>query len=150
MARQFFKACNTRFGFRLASFRVLANPFQFFFQGFLACAFAAFFLLKAVLLLVQPGTVVAFPRNARSSVQFQNPFGGIVQKVAVVGNSHHSTWELVQELLKPVHRFSIQVVGGFVQQQHVRFAHQQAAQCHTAFLTTGKRGHAGFPRGQAQ
>ena len=34
-----------------------------------------------------------------AAVKFQNPFGGVVQKVPVVGNGHHSARKAGQELL---------------------------------------------------
>jgi hypothetical protein len=39
-----------------------------------------------------------------------------------VGDGHDGAFEVVQEALQPGHGFRIQVVGRFVQQQHVRFS----------------------------
>jgi hypothetical protein len=57
---------------------------------------------------------------------------------------------VVQEALQPGHGFRIQVVGRFVQQQHVRLFQQQAAQGHAAALTTGEVLDLGIPGRQAQ
>jgi hypothetical protein len=85
-----------------------------------------------------------------AAVQFQNPFGGVVEEVAIMGNRHHSAGEAVQELLQPVHRFGVQVVGWFVQQQHVGFGQQQLAQRHAALFTAGQHADDGIPWRQAQ
>lgn len=55
-----------------------------------------------------------------------------------MGNRHHGTFEVMQEAFQPCHGFRIQVVGRFVEQQHVWFFQQQAAQRHAAAFTTGK------------
>ena len=85
-----------------------------------------------------------------ATVQFQNPLGGVVQEVAVVGDGHHSAGKALQELLQPVDAFRIQVVGGFVQQQHVGLAQQQAAQGHAALLATRQVLDHCIPGGQVQ
>ena len=85
-----------------------------------------------------------------AAVQLENPLGSVVQEIAVVGDGHHGARKALQELLKPVHRFGVQVVGGFVEQQHVGFGQQQAAQRHAAFFTAGKHADLGVPGWQAQ
>ena len=85
-----------------------------------------------------------------AAVQLQNPLGGVVQKVTVVGDGDHGARKALQELLKPVHRFGVQVVGGLVKQQHVGFREQQAAQRHAALFTAGEHADLGVPGRQAQ
>ena len=46
------------------------------------------FLLKPLLLLLQPGRVVALVRDAVAAIEFQNPAGHIVQEVAIMGDQH--------------------------------------------------------------
>ena len=46
------------------------------------------------------------------------------------------TGEIMQKPLQPGHRFGIQMVCRFVQQQHVRRAEQQLAQGNAALFTT--------------
>ena len=67
-----------------------------------------------------------------------------------MGNGHHGARVFFQELLQPAHGFGIQVVGRFVEQQHIRLGHQQTAQRHTAALTTGQFGDVGIPGRQTQ
>lgn len=85
-----------------------------------------------------------------TTVELQNPLGRVVQEVAIVGNGHHGPRKTLQELLQPIHTFSVQVVGGFVQQQHVRARQQQATQGHTAFFTPGQVFDHRIPGRQAQ
>jgi hypothetical protein len=55
-----------------------------------------------------------------------------------------------EELLQPVHRLGVQVVGGFVEQQHVGLGQQQAAQRHAALFAAGEQADLGVPGRQAQ
>ena len=67
-----------------------------------------------------------------------------------MGNGHHRARIARKELLQPVHRLGIQVIGRLVQQQHVRLGQQQAAQGDTALLAARQQSHLGFPWRQAQ
>ncbi len=67
-----------------------------------------------------------------------------------MGNGHHGAGVARQELFQPFHRLGVEVVGRFVQQQHVRLLQQQAAQRHAALFTTGQVGDLGIPRRQAE
>src|SRR5690606_31164013 len=101
---------------------------------------------QAVGLGFQPLGVVALEGNAVAAVQFENPACDVIQEVAVVGNGDHGAGEVVQELLQPGNRVGIQVVGRFVQQQHVGGREQQAAQGYTAFFTAGQVADSRVPR----
>ncbi|KAF1858260.1 hypothetical protein Lal_00014761 [Lupinus albus] len=147
---QFVEAGETRLRLGLACLRILARPFQFFRQRFLARGFRRLFLLQAGFFLLQPGRVIALPGDAVAAVQFQDPFGGVVEEVAVVGNADDGAREAQQELLQPFDGFGVQVVGRFVQQQHVRLTQQQLAQRHAALLAAGQHADLGVPRRQAQ
>ena len=144
------KARQTGFALGLAGLGVLAGPLQLLLQGLGARLFAFLLGLQARLLLAQPVAVVAFVRNAGAAVEFQNPLGGVVQKVAVMGDRYHGPGVALQKLLQPVHRFGVQVVGRFVQQQHVRLGEQQLAQGHAALLATREHANLGIPGRQAQ
>ena len=147
---QLFKTGQAGLALGLARFGVLAGPFQLFLQGFGAGLFTLLLCLQARLLLLQPVAVIAFVRNTRAAVHFQNPLGGVVQEVAVMGNGHHSARVALQKLLQPVHRFGVQVVGRLVEQEHVGLGQEQAAQGHAAFFTAGEHADVGVPRRQAQ
>ncbi len=55
-----------------------------------------------------------------------------------MGNRHNGAFKVMQEALQPGDGFGVQVVGRFVEQQHVRFFEQQAAERHAAAFTTGE------------
>ena len=106
--------------------------------------------LQPCLLLLQPGTVVALPGDAVAAVELEDPLGGVVEEVAVVGHRHHGAGEAGEELLQPVHRLGVEVVGRLVEQQHVGLRQQQAAQRDAALLAAGQVGDLRLPRRQAQ
>ena len=54
-----------------------------------------------------------------TTVELEDPLGGVVEEVSVVGHGHYCAGEAHQKLLQPLHRFGIQVVGRLVEQQHV-------------------------------
>ena len=74
---------------------------------------------EALFLLLQPRAVVALPRNTVAAVELEDPFGGVVEKIAIVGDRDHGSRELLQELLQPFHALRVEVVGRLVEQQHV-------------------------------
>jgi ATPase subunit of ABC transporter with duplicated ATPase domains len=67
---------------------VRAHPLELRPDRTLARFLAAFFLRQALLFLLQPGRVIAFPRNAVAAVQFQDPLRRVVEKVAVMRDRH--------------------------------------------------------------
>ncbi len=65
-------------------------------------------------------------------------------------NRDDGAFKVVQEALQPGDRFGVQVVRWFVQQQHVWFFQQQAAEGDATTFTTGKGGDFRVPVRQAQ
>ncbi|CAJ7141519.1 Uncharacterised protein [Burkholderia pseudomallei] len=150
LAVQFLEARDTRLRLRLTALRVLAHPLQFLLDRLLARRFGRFFLLQAFFLLVEPAAVVAFPRNAVAAVELENPFGRVVEEVAIVRDRDDGAREAHEELLEPVDRFGVQVVGRFVEQQHVGLFEQQLAERDAALLAARQVLDLRVPRGQAQ
>ena len=146
----FLEALQTRLGLGLTRLGALPYPFQFSLHGLGVRGLGLGFLSQAVGLGFQPAGVVALVGDAMAAVEFENPAGDVVEEVTVVGNRHHGAGEIVQEALQPGHRIGIQVVGRFVQQQHVGRRQQQAAQRHAALLATGQVFDLGIPWRQAQ
>ena len=87
---QLLKAGQAGLALGLTRLGVLARPFQLFLERPGARFFALVLQHQSLLLLLQPGAVIAFVGNAVAAVKFQNPLGGVVQKVTVVGDGHHS------------------------------------------------------------
>ena len=85
-----------------------------------------------------------------ATIQFENPFGRIIEEVAVVRDAHDRARKFAQELFQPLDAFCIEVVGGFVEQEHVGLGKQQTTQCHATFFTTRQIAHHCIPGRQAQ
>ena len=85
-----------------------------------------------------------------AAVDLADPFGHVVHEVTVVGDGDDGALVLVQELLQPQNRLSVEVVGGLVEQQQVGGFKQQLAQCHTATLATRAHGDRGVHVGALQ
>ena len=92
------------------------------------------FLFEALGLLFQPGGVVAFVGDAAAAVEFEDPAGDVVEEVAVVGDDQDGALVVDQVLLQPGDGLGVEVVGRFVQEQHVgRFEQQLAERDAAAF-----------------
>ncbi len=147
---QLLEAGEARLALGVPALRARAHPFKFGLHRLLPGGGLLFLDLQALFLLLQPGGVVAFPRDAVPAVQFEDPARDIVEEVAVMGHGHDRTGEFGQEAFQPGNAFRIEVVGGFVQQQHVGIGQQQLAQCHAATFAAGQCGYIGVPGRQAQ
>jgi hypothetical protein len=146
----FLEAGQTRLGLGLARLGVLAHPFQFLLHRLHVGVDLLVLRFQTGFFLFQPAGIVALPGDAVAAVEFQNPLGGVVEEVAVVGDGDHGAGEAHQELFQPFHRFGVEVVGGLVQQQHVRLLQQQLAQRDAALLAAGELADDGVPGRQAQ
>src|SRR5690606_25068867 len=111
---QLLQAGQARLALGTAALGVLPGPFQLALNGLLAGLLLVLFLPEALVLLLEPLGVVALPGNAAAAVQLEDPLGGVVEEVAVMGDGHHRARVALQELLQPFHRFGVEVVGGLV------------------------------------
>ncbi len=69
------------------AFGILAHPFEFARERLLAarsCCCSS--TSRRASLLLEPGRVVALPRDAVAAVEFEDPAGDVVEEVAVVGD----------------------------------------------------------------
>ncbi len=63
--------------------------------------FSCFLSSESAFLLLKPGRVVSFVRDAGTAVEFENPAGDIVEKIAIMGNGDNSARLLIEEALQP-------------------------------------------------
>ena len=85
-----------------------------------------------------------------AAVELEDPLGGVVEEVAVVGDRDDGAREALQELLEPVDRFGVEVVGRLVEQQHVGLRQQHPAQGDTALLAARQLADHRVPRREAE
>ena len=134
---QLVEASQSRLALGLTALGVLTYPFQFLLKCLLSSGLLLGFGFQATDFAIQPGGVVAFIGNAVAAIELENPAGDVVEEVAIVGYCNHSARKFFEEFFQPEYRVCIQVVGGFVEEQHIGLRQQQSAQGNTATFTTG-------------
>jgi len=98
---------------------------------------------ETLLLLPKPRRIIALVGNAVAAVEFENPAGDVVEKVAVVGDDQDRARIIAQMAFEPGHRLGVEVVGRLVEEKEFRLFQQQPAQRHPAALTAGEFCHLG-------
>ena len=88
-------------------------------RGFLAAL-----LLQPLLLLHEPGRIVALIGYALAAIELEDPAGDVVQEVAVVGDDQDRARIVAQVAFQPVHRLGVEVVGRLVEQQQLGLLQQ--------------------------
>jgi hypothetical protein len=82
--------------------------------------------------------------------ELEDPLGGVVEEVAVVGDRDDGAGEALQELLEPVDRLGVEVVGRLVEEQHVGLGEQHAAERDAALLAARELADDRVPGREAQ
>ncbi|MNC48785.1 hypothetical protein D3C75_979230 [compost metagenome] len=109
-------------------------------------------LLNLLLLLLvigelpqQPGfllnlvaTVVGMEREGFAVFDLNHFLHYGIEEVTVMGDRHHCSVVLLQELLQPFDGFHIEMVRRLIQQQNIGTAQQQLGQADFGFLTAGQ------------
>src|SRR5580704_11097801 len=98
---QFLVALVTRLRFGLPRLRGGRNPLLLAFERAPARLVLTAFLLEPLLLLPQPGRIIAFVGNAAAVIEFQNPAGDVVEEVAVVGDDQDRAGIIAQMAFEP-------------------------------------------------
>mmetsp|Transcript_28339 Transcript_28339/g.72855 ORF Transcript_28339/g.72855 Transcript_28339/m.72855 type:complete len:304 (+) Transcript_28339:148-1059(+) len=98
--------------------------------------------LEHRLLVVQEGAVQAPHAAAAPLAHHPQLLGDIGQEVLVVRHADDAALELPHRLDERVNAVHVQVVGGLVQEQHVRAGPRRLAERHAALLPTGQRADA--------
>ncbi len=123
-----------------AGFNPLADPHLFLRQLAVKLGILQLFHAQVFFFLQQIGIVIAWISHQLTAVEIDNTRRHIANKRTVVRDEDDGAAEGFQEPFQPVNRFDIQVVGGFVQQQHLRPADQRATQGRFTQPATGERG----------
>ena len=79
-----------------------------------------------------------------AAVELDDAGRDAVEKRPVVGDGHHAALEVDQQLLEPLDRVEVQVVGGLVEQEHVRRGDQRLRQRHPLARAAREVAHAGL------
>ena len=108
-----------RLALRLPRARGHAHPLELALERALARALGLLLDLEARFLLLEPGGVVALPRDARAAVELEDPARDVVEEVAVVRDGDDGARELLEELLEPGDGLGVEVVRGLVEEEHV-------------------------------
>ena len=132
-----------RLGFRLPGARRGGDPFLLARERALVRLLLAAFLLEPLLLLLQPGRVIALVGNAAAAVELENPAGDVVEEIAVVGDDQDGARIVAQMAFEPHHRLGVEMVGRLVEQQQVGLLQQQPAQRDAPPLAAGEFRHVG-------
>ena len=74
-------------------------------------------------------------------VEAEQPVHGAIEEVAVVGHHHHAAAEILEEVFEHRQGLDVQIVGGLIQQQHVRGLDQQPAEVEPPPLAAGELAH---------
>ena len=127
-----------------------ANPVELSRERPLTLGFGLLLDLETLLLLLEPGRVVAFPRNAGSAVELENPASDVVEKVAIVCHRHDGAGVVLEKALEPGDRFRIEMVRRFVEEQQVRRLEQQPAERNPAPFAARQLGDVSVRRRQPQ
>ena len=143
-------AGQARFALGLTCLRIGAHPLEFARECFAQCVALAFLERQPLFLLFEPGGIVALPGNSMAAIELEDPLGDVIEEVPVVGHGDHGARIFLEVALEPRYRLGIQMIGGLIEQQHVRLRQQQPAQRHATLLTTRKLRDIGVPRRQAQ
>src|SRR5262249_13257695 len=126
------------------------NPFLFARERALARFLFASLLLEPLLLLREPGGVVALVGNAAAAVELEDPARDVVEKVAVVGDDQDRTRIVAQMTFEPRDRLSVEMVGRLVKQQQLGLLEQQPTERNATPLAAGQRVDVGIIRGTTQ
>ena len=138
LAQQLFVRVEARLPLGLPCARRHAHPFELALQRSLPLALGLLLLLDPVLLLVQPRRVVAFPGDAVTAIELEDPAGDIVEKVPIVRDGYDRAGIVLQKTLEPGDRLGVEMVGRLVEEQQVGRLQEQAAQRDATAFAAGQ------------
>ena len=87
---------------------------------------------QALGFLFKPRGIVAFIWHALATINLEDPAGDVIEEIAVVSHNEDCAGIVNQVFLQPANGFGVQVVGGFIKQQHIGLLEQQPAKSDAA------------------
>ena len=93
-------------------------------------------LLLAALAL--EAVVVTLVESELAALEMQDEADGLVQQVAVMADQHDGVRIVADEALEPDGAFEVEVVGGFIEQQHVGLGEKGGSQRHAHAPAAGE------------
>lgn len=84
------------------------------------------------------GEIAGLHQDFAAAGKGENGIADPIQKVAVVGDGEHAALEIVQVVFQNLEGVDIQVVGGFIKQQHVGGGHEDPQQVQASALAAGQ------------
>ena len=85
-----------------------------------------------------PGHTTADPVRSPAAVEGEQFVGDAVEERTVVADHHHDARPVVEEVLERPQRVEVEVIGGFVEEQHVRLLDQGEQQLQAAALAAAE------------
>ena len=150
LAQEILVRVQPRLALRLPRARRHANPFKLPLERPLPARLGFLLLRQTVLLLLQPGRIVALPRDAAPAIELENPAGDVVEEISVVRDRDDGARVVLEEALQPRDRFGVEMVRRLVEQQQIGRLQQKPAQRHPAPLAARQRRDVGVRRRQAE
>ena len=137
LAADFFQAAHAAFVAGAACFHAFADPHFFLGVEFIKDAVLFFFHGQLFGFAYLVGAKAAGVAAQQAAVQLDDAGGDVVQKAAVVGDQQHAAGKVLDQAFQPLDGAHVQVVGGFVQQQHVGAGRQRTRQGDALFPAAG-------------
>src|SRR5262249_57252973 len=111
LLHQVFVALIARFGLRLPRARGGCDPFPLAGECALPPRFLAALLLEPLLLLPEPGRIIALVGDATAAIKLEDPAGHIIEKIAVVGDDQDRAGIIAQMAFEPADGLGVEMVG---------------------------------------
>ena len=86
--------------------------------------------------MVKKGAVVAFKTLQTSLLEAEQTIDGSIQKVAVVRDHNHTAAKVFEQVFQNAQRLNIEIIGGFIQQQHVGSLNQHSTKTQPSSLSS--------------
>ena len=150
LGQQLLVGVESRLALRLARPGREPHPLELAGEVLLAGRLALLFIGQPVPLLLEPAGIVPLPGDPGAAVELEDPPRDVVEEVPVVRDRDDRARKVGQVALQPLHRLGVEVVGRFVEEQHVGLLEQETAEGHAAFFAARELVDRRVARGAAQ